>query len=242
MRTTSIVLPAMSKRLLSFALCLTVTLVYGARAMSAEEAAEENPSARWESDIRKFEQADKASPPEKGGVVFIGSSSIKRWNLKETFPGKQDYLNRGFGGSQIADSIYFADRILIPYQPRAVVLYAGDNDLAKGKTPKRVAADFAQFVEKVHAALPKTKIVFVAIKPSLARWNIVGKVRSANKMIAKQCQQNELLTYVDVDTPMLGEDGKPRESLFVSDGLHLSQEGYELWVSLVAPHLAPGKK
>jgi len=225
-----------------FSVAFLAGCLVGTQAALADEAQEANPSARWESAIREFEKADNASPPAKGGVLFIGSSSIKRWNLDETFPGKTDYINRGFGGSQIADSIYFADRILIPYKPRAVVLYAGDNDLAKGKSPKQVAADFAEFVKTVHAELPKTKIIFVAIKPSLARWGIVDKVRAANKMIAKQCKQSELLAFVDIDKPMLGDDGKPRESLFVSDGLHLSKEGYALWVSLMAPHIPPQKK
>lgn len=223
------------------AACLALMSLIGSPAWSDEPADNADPFARWENDIRKFEEADKASPPPKGGVVFIGSSSIKRWNLAETFPDK-DYINRGFGGSQIVDSTHFADRILIPYRPRVVVLYAGDNDLARGKSPKQVSADFAAFAEKVHAALPKTKIVFIAVKPSLARWNIVDKVRSANKLIAAQCQQDELLAYVDIDKPMIGEDGRPRQSLFASDGLHLSKAGYALWVSLLAPHLSPEEK
>jgi lysophospholipase L1-like esterase len=202
----------------------------------AQEPAQPTGIERWEADIRKFEEQDKLAPPKPGGVLFIGSSSIRRWQLDESFPDR-GYINRGFGGSQIADSTHFADRIVIPYKPRLVVLYAGDNDLAKGKSPEQVAADFAAFAAKVHAALPETRIAFIGIKPSIARWAIVDKVRAANRRIASACEKHERLRFVDVDQPTLGDDGKPRGELFVKDGLHLSAAGYELWTKLLTPAL-----
>ena len=221
-------------------ICIVLTslaLLVGADwSASAADPPAESPSSRWESTIAEFEAGDKQSPPKKDGVLFIGSSSIRKWDLDESFPGA-GYLNRGFGGSQIADSTYFADRIVIPYAPKVVVLYAGDNDVAKGKSPEQVAADFSAFVAKVHGSLPKTKIVFIAIKPSVARWSLVEQMRRANGMIAKTCGENELLAFVDVDRPMLTDDGRPRGELFVKDGLHLSPAGYKLWNSLVAPYL-----
>ncbi len=192
---------------------------------------------RWEANIEKFEQQDQQSPPAANSVLFIGSSSIRGWDLERSFPGK-NYLNRGFGGSEISDSIHFADRIIVPYRPRVIVLYAGDNDISRGKTPEVVTADFQKFVKTVHTSLPKTRIVFIAIKPSIKRWSLVDKMRTANAAIQRITKKDSRLEYVDIDKPMIGDDGQPRKELFASDGLHLSAAGYELWASLVKPHLA----
>jgi len=158
------------------------------------------------------------------------------WKLDDHF-AELPVINRGFGGSQIADSIQFADRILLPYEPRIVVLYAGDNDVAAGKTPERVLADYRLFVKTVHDRLPKTRIVFIAIKPSIARWRLVEKMRKANSLIRAVTKEDERLSFVDIDTPMIGDDGQPRKDLFLKDGLHLNADGYKLWASLVKPHL-----
>src|SRR5712691_4050334 len=128
-------------------------------------AADDKAFARWEKTIAAFEQQDKDKPPPKNAVLFAGSSSIRLWDLPKYFPG-MDVINRGFGGSEVADSVHFADRLIVKHKPRIVVLYAGDNDIAAGKTPERVLADFKAFVKAVHAGLPKTKIVYISIKPS----------------------------------------------------------------------------
>jgi lysophospholipase L1-like esterase len=203
--------------------------------------AADDPSQRWEADITKFEQQDQQSPPPKNAILFIGSSSIRMWDLKKWFPDRQT-INRGFGGSETADSLYFADRILLPYQPRVVVLYAGDNDIAKGKTPEQVFQDWQAFVAKVHGELPDTKIVYVAIKPSLQRWKLIDKMREANRLIAADCADSKKLAFVDIDKPMLGDDGTPRAELFLDDGLHMSEAGYKIWSDLVRPELAVEQK
>ena len=196
---------------------------------------------RWEKHIRAFEARDKKSPPPKGEILFVGSSSIVGWNTKKWFPDLKT-INRGFGGSDVSDSLHFADRIILPYRPRTIVLYAGDNDIARGKSPQRVLADYKALVAKVHAALPRTRIVFVPIKPSLARWKLVGKMREANALIRAVTEADERLGYVDIDTPMIGADGRPRGELFKKDGLHLNEAGYKLWSSLLRPHLkTPGE-
>ncbi len=191
---------------------------------------------RWEPTIREFEAREEAEPSPKGAIVFIGSSSIRFWDLAKWFPDPP-VVNLGFGGSEIADSTRYADRILLPLAPRVVVLYAGDNDISMGKTPDQVASDYRAFVAKVHDPLPRTRIVFIAVKPSLARWNLVGAMRKANETIRAATAKDSRLAFVDIDTPMIGPDGKPRPELFVEDGLHLSAEGYKLWTSLVRPHL-----
>jgi len=193
---------------------------------------------RWESMIAIFEVEDKEHPPEEGGIMFLGSSSIRMWDLEKWFPGLP-VVNRGFGGSQIEDSLFYAERIVIPRKPRVVVFYAGDNDIAAGKTPERVFADYRAFVAKVHKHLSETKIIYVAIKPSIKRWNLVEPMRKANRMIEELSSKDELLEYIDVDTPMIGTDGRPRKELFIKDGLHMSDEGYKIWTDLVMPHVKP---
>ncbi len=196
--------------------------------------AEEN---RWEPNIRRFEQADRKEFPPKNEILFVGSSSIVGWDLAKCFPDMPT-INRGFGGSQIADSTHFAERIILPYKPRIIALYAGDNDINAGKSPEQVRDDYRKFVAKVHHALPETRIVFIAIKPSIKRWKMIDTMREANRMIREITEKHDRLDFVDVDRPMIGDDGKPAVKLFKQDGLHLNAEGYELWSKLVRPHLA----
>lgn len=224
-----------------YSFVLAVMALFGFAGTGLAQSAEgeaKNPSLRWEKDIAKFRAADAEEKPAEGGVVFVGSSSIKLWDLPKYFPGREEELiNRGFGGSKIEDSVYYADQIVTPLKPRTVVFYAGDNDINAKYSPERVAADFQRFTTKIHDELPETKVVFIAIKPSISRWKIVENVRAANRLIAEICAADERLVFVDVDGPMIGEDGTPDPKLFVKDGLHLSDAGYKLWVSLVTPHL-----
>jgi lysophospholipase L1-like esterase len=192
--------------------------------------------SRWENEIAAFEKKDRESPPPEGAVLFLGSSSIRFWDLDRWFPDLMT-INRGFGGSQISDSIEFASRIVLPYQPHTIVFYAGDNDIDSNKTPETVFEDFKKLAGTVHSELPKTRIVFIAIKPSLARWEKVGAMREANRLIREWTETDDRLSYVDVDAPMLGEDGKPRAELLLEDGLHLTDKGYGLWAGLVREHL-----
>jgi lysophospholipase L1-like esterase len=190
---------------------------------------------RFEPEIRVFEAADRSSPPPLGGVVFIGSSSIRNWtNVAADFPDVR-ILNRGFGGSTLADVVHYADRILLPYQPRLVVLYAGDNDLALGRTPEQVLSDYRAFVAHLRTAYPAARVAFVAIKPSPARRAYLDRARETNQRIRAQIKRDSLEIYVDVFTPMLDTRGQPRPELFGADSLHMTRAGYLLWRSLLAP-------
>lgn len=191
---------------------------------------------RWEKDIAAFEKQDQQKAPPKNGILFVGSSSIRLWDLAQSFPGLE-ITNRGFGGSQLVDSTHFAERLILKHQPRLVVVYAGDNDLAAGKSPEQVATDFRALATVLHHAMPKTRIAFIAIKPSLSRWKLFEKQRQANALVAAYCQKDERLRFIDVVQPMLDQAGTPRPELFVKDGLHLSARGYELWTALLKPHL-----
>lgn len=194
-------------------------------------------SNKWENDIRQFGKADSLRPPPKGSILFVGSSSIRMWEtLQQDFPDRR-VINRGFGGSELSDALHFADRIIFPYKPRTVIVYAGDNDIANGKRPEQVLRDYKRLVERIHRKLPKTKIGYISVKPSLARWGLIEKIRKTNDLIRRYSSRDHLLSYIDVFTPMLGRDGSPRKELFAEDGLHLNREGYRLWTKVVQPYL-----
>ena len=193
----------------------------------------------WAAEIDQLTAKDAAHAPPQNAVVFVGSSSIRYWTtLAEDFPGVT-VINRGFGGSELADSVFYADRIVIPYHPRLVVVYAGDNDLWAGKTPAVVLADFQAFRAKVHAALPATKIIFLAIKESPSRVRVREQVRAANKLIAADCAADRRCTFVDVATPLLNATGGFRPELFREDQLHLNPAGYAIWTKVLTPYLRP---
>ena len=203
-----------------------------------QRAANQDNPDRWEPTIKKFEDADKVTPPPQHGIVFIGASSIVRWNLAESFPelGPQA-INRGFGGSMAADSTRYAERIVIPYQPRIVVFYAGDNDVEANHTPDEIAGDFTAFERKVRAALPSTEIVFISIKPSLRRWPWIEQIKSANALVRQYCAAHPHLTFLDIVPQMLGADGKPKKGLLLDDGLHMTPAGYKIWNDALRPLL-----
>lgn len=192
-------------------------------------------TAKWETEIRAFEASDRTNPPVKHGILFIGSSSIRLWKtLAKDFPG-EPVINRGFGGSRIADSTALANRIIFPYEPRTIVFYAGDNDIAQGHTPEQVVADYQTFVKTVRAKLPDVRIAFISIKPSPIRWNLRDKIESANRQIA--AMKGDGLVFIDSYNAMLGADGKPRAEMFTSDRLHMNAAGYKLWTELVKAQL-----
>ena len=191
----------------------------------------------WETEIAAFEASDKTNPPPKEAILFVGSSSIRLWqSLAHDFP-EHKVINRGFGGSRLADCALLVDRVVIPYRPKMVLLYAGDNDIAEGKTPEEVFADFKTFVEKVHVALPKSRIAYISIKPSITRRQLLDNIKATNRLIEDYAQKKKNLMFIDVFTPMLSPDREPRKELFVSDGLHLNAAGYELWASIIRPYL-----
>lgn len=193
--------------------------------------------AKWESVVQSFEAQDRIRPVAPGGVLFIGSSSIRRWeSLAADFPNTP-VLNRGFGGSHIIDSIFFADRIVLPYKPETIFLYAGDNDVADGKDAAAVFRDFRLFAKTVHRALPDTKIVFISIKPSIKRWHLASTMQQANNLVRDFAQKDERLAFADIWTPMLNEADRPKKNLFVDDNLHINHEGYQVWKEVILPLL-----
>lgn len=195
--------------------------------------ADEKSPARWEESIVEIEQRIASGKSTPGLVLFVGSSSIRLWKLKDSFPDMVA-ANHGFGGSFLSDSVHFFDRIVVPVKPTAVVLYAGDNDIASGKTPETVYDDFQQFVAAVRARLPECRqIVYIGIKPSLKRWALAEKIQTTNSLIKTDCDKDPLLEYADVWGPMLTAEGEPNPDLLVADGLHMNEKGYQIWTSAV---------
>jgi lysophospholipase L1-like esterase len=189
--------------------------------------------------IRRFEALDQLVPPKPGVIVFTGSSSINYWNTLVEDMKPLEVINRGFGGSQLAQVNYHAKKIVLPYRPRAVVLYAGENDLSwpSSKTPQTVFADFKSFVALVHGALPEVYIHFISIKPSPRRRHQLSRQREANRLIEEFCRAQARVQFIDVAAAMLNKDGEPRADLFVGDALHPNARCYELWTSIIKPIL-----
>ena len=192
---------------------------------------------QFEPEIRAFEASDRVAMPAPNGIVFVGSSSIRRWtSLAADFPGLP-VLNRGFGGSTFPEANHYFSRLVPPYRPRTIVVYEGDNDIATGRTPQQVLADYQEFVRLVRGTLPSTRIVVVGIKPSPSRWQFADQQREANRLLREAVANDTLQSYVDVFAPMLGAGGRPEPSLFVSDSLHMTPAGYAIWRAQIAPQL-----
>src|ERR1043165_2122749 len=213
-------------------------LVVGCRSTPPATQSVRPTSASWEKEIAAFEARDKTGPPPQNGILFIGSSSIRMWtSLENDFPTLPVY-NRGFGGSQIIDSVYYADRIVLPYRPRRIVLYAGGNDISAGKSAEQVFRDFQLFVATVRARLPKTEITYVSIAPNPSRWSQIDRIREANRLIRQYTQRTRRLSFVDVHSHMLNEQGTPKEGIYLPDNLHMNEKGYAIWKQVIGEALA----
>lgn len=195
------------------------------------------PAVKWAKELAAFEANDRTNMPPKHAILFLGSSTIRLWSsLKKDFPGKP-IINRGFGGSQVFEATALADKLVFPYEPRMIVFYSGDNDLAAGRSPDQVVADYQAFFKKIHERLPDTVIANISIKLCIARWKLKDSVQSVNARVKAICEADPKLRFIDIDPLMLGEDGKPKPELFKSDGLHPSQKCYEMWAKVIEPYL-----
>ena len=193
--------------------------------------------AQWEPAIRAFEMADVAARPPSGGIVFIGSSSIRLWtSLATDFPG-MPVVNRGFGGSQLAEVTAFVGRIVTPYRPRQVIVYCGGNDINAGRSATDVLADYQALVRAIHSGTPTARIAYISIAPNPDRWPQIETVKAANQAIKQWTTTDPRLTFIDVYPAMLGPDGQPKPDIFLADRLHMNAKGYAIWRAIVGPHL-----
>jgi lysophospholipase L1-like esterase len=194
----------------------------------------------WLPAIETFEARDRAQPPPEGAIVFTGSSSIRFWRTLATDMAPLPVVRRGFGGARMSDMVHYVERTVIAYRPRAVVLFAGTNDLggyASDRTPGEIAAGYIQFVEAVHAALPETNIYYLSITPTRLRWKQWPLGRRTNELIEAHTRLDDRLHFIDATAPFLGADGRPDGKLFRWDRLHPNYRGYAVWTSLIKPVL-----
>jgi lysophospholipase L1-like esterase len=213
-----------------------MTPVAGLLAVTLLPAAQDVPFAK---DIAAFVRQDLENPPAKGQVLFIGSSSFTMWSdMKERFPGVP-VLNRGFGGSTLPDVIRNVDKIVVPYAPRKIIVYCGENDLAADpKLPAyMVAKRFRQLHTLIRQRLPEVPIVYVSMKPSPSRFWMRSRFIAGNRWIREFCESQKATEFLDVWPDMLGPNGWPKEEIFLKDQLHMNSKGYDIWTRLLAPYV-----
>ncbi len=220
---------------------LTVTIVLGLGALywlASQMGKASGEPAFFEDAIVAFEEADREAPPAPDGILFVGSSSIRLWRSLASDMAPLPVINRGFGGAHLEHVLHNLDRVVLPYAPRIVVVYAGDNDLAagSGKEPARVLREYQELVARVHAKLPETHLYFLSIKPSKLRWERWPAMSEANAAVEAFSAGDERLHYVDLATPLLA-GGEPRDDVFLFDGLHLNGTGYAAWTEVLRPLL-----
>lgn len=191
------------------------------------------PETKFSPEIAHFAELDKAAPPKPCGFLFTGSSSVRFWKTLDQDMAPYPVINRGFGGSRIADVNRYFDQVVTPYHPRAIFFYAGDNDINAGGTPAQVTADFRAFLDLKDQRLGKTKVYFIALKPSKLRWDQFAAQSAANAQIKALADKRADLDYVDIVPSML-QGGVPKD-IFVGDGLHMTPAGYVLWTGVVRP-------
>lgn len=198
-------------------------------------SAQTNPDPkRFEKDIAAFEAEDRAAPPPAAAALFVGSSSIRYWDVAGAFPGMKT-IKRGFGGSHVSDNIFYADRIIVRYKPKLIVFYAGDADVAANKTADVIAADYRRLVATVHERLAGTPMVLIGTKPSPAHWKQMETIRRANALVKQLAGADPLLRYVDAEQALLGPDGGPRPELYAKNGLNFNERGYQIWTGALKP-------
>jgi|ERR1043165_2054553 lysophospholipase L1-like esterase len=192
---------------------------------------------RWEATIQKFELEDREHPPPPGCVVIYGSSSAVKWKPYQKDLGDFPIINRGFGGSTLAECARYVQRAVIPCKPAVIVFYGGDNDISQKAKPEDVLASFRTMMQRLRLELPNVKVLYVSIKPAPIRKAQYETLQRVNSLLRDECQNGEGLYYLEIWTPMIGPDGQPIPELFLEDHSHCNAKGYALWNSIVKPHL-----
>ena len=193
-------------------------------------------SSKWESDISEIEARYGDDIP-KGAVIFYGSSSIRKWSSLAEDMSDIEALNHGFGGAKTSDCLYYADRMVVAFKPKAVVYYAGTNDIGKGRTVEEAYADTVDFIEYVHEELPKTQIYYISQTQQPKRSGKWSQMQELNEKVHEYSLVDDRVTYIDTTTVLNMEDGSCRTELFLNDGLHVNSDGYEVWASIIRPVL-----
>lgn len=192
----------------------------------------------FEQVIKKYELQDTKLLPDTNQIVAVGSSSIRFWEptLNEDLKPLKVF-SRSLGGGNLSDVLYYADKLIVKYKPRAILIYAGENDLVNGLEPTKVLTFFKELVLLLKKNNSEIRVYFISIKPSVGRWYLWDKMKLTNQLIENFCKEDKNICYIDVANQMLNENGKPKPELFRTDTYHLSDEGYKLWTSIIKPIL-----
>lgn len=195
-------------------------------------------------DIQNFKKRDSAHFPPRNAILFAGSSSFTKWTDVQSYFPKETIINRGFGGSTLQDVIYYANDVILPYHPREIVIYCGENDLASSDTVTALMVfdRFKTLFSIIRSGMPKIPVVFVSLKPSPSRKNLMPKMAAANTMIKNFLKKQPHTFFVDVYHKMLNPDGNPMPDIFIEDNLHMNAKGYHIWQKALEPYLQPDKK
>ena len=212
-------------------------------AATAAHATEYPDPERFRGAVDAFLAADAESMPARGAVVATGSSSMRGWHgrLAEDL-APLTVIPRGFGGSNMHDIRHFLDELVLRHEPRAVLLYEGDNDVAAGLEPEQILAEFDAIDTVIAEHLPATRIYILAVKPSVARWQLWPTMAATNDLLKARADSDPRLTFIDIAAPMLGGDGKPLAEIFVADMLHMNGLGYDIWRDAVRPVLVEAER
>jgi len=199
---------------------------------------EDNPDPlRFKDEINTYIESDKSNPPPEDCYLFIGSSSMRMWkSLQEDFPG-YPVINRGFGGSHFSDAIYYFNDLVLAYNPKKIIIYEGDNDIASSKSPKKIMKGLKTLLGLIRDNLDHPDIAIISAKPSPRRWNLKDKYENLNAKFENLASKSQDLTYIDVYTYMLNDKGQPEPELFLEDSLHMTGKGYMIWEEQIRPFI-----
>ncbi len=223
----------MKRNIKKFSLLFFIILIFATNIAFAQY----NPEIKWGASIVKYEKKDSVSMPESGGILMLGSSSFTIWqDVGDYFPGK-NMVNRGFGGSQMSDVLFFKERLILPYHPRQVILYEGENDIAAGEKPDSIFAELLQLVEWTREQIPGIQISLVSMKPSPKRWELKETMLVMNQKLMQFAANNEDIDFINIWDPLLEPNGVPVNENYRKDFLHLDAKGYEIWQKAMAPYL-----
>lgn len=190
-------------------------------------------------EIKKFQVADSINIPQKNAILFVGSSSFTKWTDVQNYFPAYPIINRGFGGSRLLDVMMYADEVIFPYQPKQIVIYCGENDLAYVDTVSALTVTnrFITLFEMIRSVWGSVPIAFISIKPSPSREHLIPKVLEANKLVRNFLSTKINTAFIDVYTPMLTAEGKLRPELYIEDRLHMTAAGYAIWQKVIEPYL-----
>ncbi len=197
---------------------------------------------RFEDAIQRFEEQDRLNPPPEGAIVLTGSSSIARWNDQAPAAlAPLTVIPRGFGGSVMNDVLHYLDRVALKYRPRAILIYEGDNDTGSNNPiPEDMILDqLRQIIDRVHEALPDTRIYVLSVKPSVLRWGVWPVAQRVSAGYKEIADNDPRVYYVDVATPFLNNDGTVMTDVFVEDDLHFNDLGNAIWGATIKAALMP---